>query len=33
MSLSVNDIPPLFVQLDQLEKGKDDLPVWNEKAR
>lgn len=32
MSLSVNEIPPLFVQLDQLEH-KDDQQTWNEKAR
>jgi hypothetical protein len=34
MSLSVNEIPPLFVQLDQLEQKEDaDTPTWNEKAR
>lgn len=34
MSLSVNEIPPLFVQLDQLEQKEDDeVPSWNEKAR
>ena len=32
MSLSVNEIPPLFVQLDQLET-KDNVECWQEKAR
>lgn len=34
MSLSVNEIPPLFVQLDQLEQDEDEeTQIWNEKAR
>ena len=34
MSLSVNEIPPLFVQLDQLELKEDsDILTWKEKAR
>lgn len=34
MSLSVSEIPPLFVQLDQLEQGEEsEVPSWNEKAR
>ena len=34
MSLSVNEIPPLFVQLDQLDvQHGTDLLIWREKAR
>lgn len=34
MSLSVNEIPPLFVQLDQLEHcDLNDSTHWKEKAR
>ena len=32
MSLSVSEIPPLFVQLDQLEIG-NEYYFWKEKAR
>ncbi len=34
MSLSVNEIPPLFVQLDLLELQSDsEYLIWKEKAR
>lgn len=34
MSLSVSEIPPLFVQLDKLEKKEnDEYLYWKEKAR
>lgn len=34
MSLSVSEIPPLFVQLDRLEtKENNEYTFWKEKAR
>ncbi len=33
MSLSVSEIPPLFVQLDQLTKHENEHQHWEEKAR
>ena len=33
MSLSVSEIPPLFVQLDQLSQNINEHPNWEEKAR
>ena len=33
MALSVTEIPPLFVQLDQLEGNEESDIAWNEKAR
>ena len=33
MSLSVSEIPPLFVQLDQLSQNGNEHLNWEEKAR